>query len=154
MGLRRSARGRFVRGSAWALIVLGAVGCVERRYTIRTNPDNALVIVNGEEIGPSPASRSFAFYGDREIVISAPGYETLHVIQPVRAPIWDTYVTDFFSENVIPYTFRDEREFVYNLKPITTPPESELVQRATALRQQGVVPPKPKRGGILGFFGF
>ena len=154
MSLRHSARRRIVRGSAWAVLVLGLAGCVERRYTIRTNPENALVIVNGEEIGPSPASRSFAFYGEREILISAPGYETLHVIQPINAPLWDAPVIDFFTENLVPYTFRDEREFVYNLKPVAVPSDAELVQRASALRQQGTVPPKPHRGGILGFFGF
>ena len=154
MSLRDSARRRIVRGSAWAVLALGLAGCVERRYTIRTNPENALVVVNGEEIGPSPASRSFYFYGERDIMISAPGYETLHVIQPINAPIWDNNFTDFFTENLIPYTFRDEREFTFNLKPVVVPSDAELVQRASALRQQALVPPKPHRGGILGFFGF
>ena len=44
-------------------------GCVERRYTIRTDPPGATVVVNGEEIGPSPASKSFIYYGDRKITL-------------------------------------------------------------------------------------
>ncbi len=52
-----------IRGPA-ALLMLAALGllsgCVERRYTIRSDPPGATVIVNGEEIGPAPASKSFS----------------------------------------------------------------------------------------------
>ena len=64
-------------------------GCVERRYTVRTDPPGAIVVVNGEVIGPSPASKSFIFYGDREITMMLDGYETKTVMQPIRAPWWD-----------------------------------------------------------------
>ena len=67
------------------VIALGLSGCVERRYTIRTNVP-ALAYVNGAEVGPTPGSQSFVYYGDREIILSAPGYQTLRVIQPVDAP--------------------------------------------------------------------
>ncbi len=139
---------------ALALLATGLVGCVERRYTIRTVPENALVVVNGEEIGPSPASHSFVFYGDRDILIMAPGYQTLHVVQPINAPFYDNGLTEFVTENLIPYTFRDERVFTYNLTPSTDTPAPELLARAGALRQQGQIQPPPKRRGILGFFGF
>lgn len=149
-----------VRGSkgratvALAVVALGMAGCVERRYTIRTIPDNALVIVNGEEIGPSPASKSFAYYGNRDIIISAPGYTTLHVVQPINAPFWDNGLTEFFSENLVPVTLRDEREYVYKLEPANTSVGGDLVGRAESLRRQGQTAPPPRRGGILGFFGF
>ena len=152
----RGARGRGRAAALLAILALapGMAGCVERRYTIRTIPDNALVIVNGEEIGPSPASRTFFYYGDRDVVISAPGYETLHVVQPINAPFWDNGLTDFFTENLVPVTLRDEREFVFKLKPATTVSDAGLMDRAASLRAKGQVPLKPLRGGILGFFGF
>ena len=68
---------RPLAGAAGALLIglatgLGSLsGCVERRYTIRTDPPGALVIVNGEEIGPTPVSRSFIYYGDRKITPDA-----------------------------------------------------------------------------------
>ena len=67
----------------------GLPGCVERRYTIRTDPPGALAIVNGEEIGPTPVSRSFTYYGDREITLMLDGYKTKTLIQPIAAPWWD-----------------------------------------------------------------
>src|SRR5262249_35483816 len=101
---------------AFALVT---TGCVERRYTIRTEPPGALVYVNGEELGTAApvVSRSFIYYGKREIVLIADGYQTQKIIQPIDAPWYDNQLTDFFSECLIPWTIRDEREFVYRLAP-------------------------------------
>ncbi len=136
------------------IIACALSGCVERRYTIRTNPPGALVIVNDEEIGPSPVSRSFEYYGARKITLIADGYETQTLIQPMNAPWWDTLGTEFFTENLVPMTLRDDREFVYTLKPATIPQTNALVNKGEMLRRQGQTAPPPRRGGILGFFGF
>jgi PEGA domain len=129
-------------------------GCVERRYTIRSDPPGATVIVNGEEIGPAPASKSFVYYGDREITLMLDGYATKTVIQPINAPWWDNYVTEFFTENIVPVSLRDEREYKYQLTPAQSPPLAELRDRAEGLRSEARVLPKPRRGGILGWLGF
>lgn len=129
-------------------------GCVERRYTIRTDPPGALVVVNGEEIGPSPASRSFYFYGDREITLIRDGYKTETFIQPINAPWFDNYLTEFFTENVIPMQMRDDREFKYTLKPYVSSPEGALRDRAESLRTEAQVLPKPRRTDFWGWLGF
>jgi hypothetical protein len=141
-----------------ASMVLVAVavcsGCVERRYTLRTEPPGALAIVNGEEIGPTPVSRSYYYYGDREITFLLDGYETKTVIQPVNAPWWDNLATEFFSENLLPFTLRDEREFKYQLTRASSPRANDLRDRAEQLRAEARAQPKPRRGGILGWLGF
>jgi hypothetical protein len=129
-------------------------GCVERRYTIRSNPPGALVIVNGEEIGPTPVSKSFTFYGDREITLMLDGYETQTVIQKIDAPWWDNHFTEFFTENLVPYTYRDERDFTYQLSPTVVPDQNDVLNRGQNLRAQAQTPPKPRRTGILSYFGF
>lgn len=129
-------------------------GCVERRYTLRTDPPGALAIVNGEEIGQTPVSRSFWYYGDREITFMLDGYETKTIIQPMNAPWWDNLFTEFFTENIVPFNLRDEREFKYVLTPASTPRANDLRDRAEQLRGQGQTIPKPRRGGILGWLGF
>lgn len=152
MSGNRGRRALFVLGLCVASA--GLTGCVERRYTIRTNPPGAIAIVNGEEIGPTPVSRSFTFYGDRKITLIADGYQTQQIMQPIKAPWWDNNITDFFSENVVPVTLRDERDFTYTLVPATVPKEQDLVNRGQQLRSEGQVEPKKLRRGILGFFGF
>lgn len=139
-----------------ALVALAALatGCVERRYTIRTNPPGALVYVNGEELGPAPISHSFTYYGDREIVLVADGYQTQRIIQPIKAPWYDNALTDFFTENLLPFTLRDEREFVYEMAPATNPSPGELSGRAESLRSQAKFPPPERRRGFLGALGF
>lgn len=135
-----------------ALASLG--GCVERRYTIRTNPPGALAIVNGEEIGRTPVSRSFTFYGDRDITLMMDGFETQRFTQPVGAPWYDNLLTEFFSENVVPFTIRDERDFTYQMVPSTMPATNDVLNRGQALRAQAQAPPPPRRGGLLGWLGF
>src|SRR5262249_10186113 len=75
-----------------AAIMTAACGCVERRYTVRTEPPGAQVIVNGESLGPAPASHNYYYYGDREITLVLDGYETRTLIQPINAPWWDNYL--------------------------------------------------------------
>jgi hypothetical protein len=152
MSGKRARRAKILLGLCLACAAL--TGCVERRYTIRTNPPGAIAIVNGEEIGPTPVSRSFTFYGDRKITLIADGYQTQQIQQPIKAPWWDNNITDFVTENAIPITLRDEREFTYTMTPGTIPPEQDLVNRAQGLRAEGQVEPKKLRRGILGFFGF
>jgi hypothetical protein len=143
--VRLSGRRRLALSLGLATGLCALAGCVERRYTIRSNPPGALAIVNGEEIGPTPISRSFTYYGDREITLMADGYDNFTTIQPINAPLWDNMVTEFFTENLIPYTFRDEREYVYQLTPASVPAKNELLGRAEALRAQGQIIPPPRR---------
>jgi hypothetical protein len=129
-------------------------GCVERRYTIRTEPPGATVLVNGEEIGPAPASRSFNYYGDRRITLILDGYQTKTLIQPIKAPWWDNYLTEFFTENLVPVSVRDERVFKYGLEPTQKPSQMELQARGESLRTDARILPKPYRSGILNWLGF
>ncbi len=129
-------------------------GCVERRYTIRSEPPGATVVINGEEIGPTPASKSFYYYGDREIILMLDGYATKTVIQPINAPWWDNYFTEFFTENMVPVSLRDERDFKFQLEPAQSPTQDDLRGRAESLRGEAQILPKPRRGGILGWLGF
>jgi hypothetical protein len=73
------------------------------------------------------------------------GYNTKTVIQPIREPWWDNIVTEFFVENLIPYTFRDEREYLFPLETATVPEKNDLVARAEGLRAQGKIIPPPRR---------
>jgi hypothetical protein len=143
-----------VRSVIGLLLVSCAGGCVERRYTIRTEPPGALAIVNGEEIGRTPVSRSFTYHGDRDITLMLDGYQTQRIIQPINAPWYDNLLTEFFTENLVPFTIRDERDFTYRMTSATVPMIDDLRARGENLRAQAQVAPPPRRGGILGFLGF
>jgi len=137
----------------WVLFALISSGCVERRYTIRTNPPGALAYVNGEEIGTTPVSRSFTYYGDREITLVQDGFETQRIVQPVKAPWWDNLLTEFVSENLIPWTMRDERDMTFQMVPNQDVPDAMLTQRAEEMRAASQGSPQddepPRRGFSL-----
>jgi hypothetical protein len=115
-------------------------GCVERRMTIRTNVDNqggALVYLDNEEVGISPVSTGFTYYADREIRLVKDGYETVTLVQPICAPWWDSLLLEFFTENLCPFTLRDERQFHYELPAVAAVSSSEVIQRGSQLRSEG-----------------
>jgi hypothetical protein len=138
---------------AFLLAIVSLSGCVERRYTIRSDPPGALVIANSDEIGVTPVSKAYTFYGLRRFRLMREGYETLDIEQPFDPPWFDNYLTEFFTENLIPYTFRDERTLTYKLSPEKQAEKVPLTERAEALRAEAKTLPPPRRGGILGFFG-
>ncbi len=145
------------RRAAVALMVMLALalpGCVERRYTIRSEPPGALAVVNSEEIGRTPVSRSYIFYGKRDVTLMMDGYQTKKLVQPFDPPWYDNKLTEFFTENLWPFTIRDEREFTYKMDPVVEVPRDQLVGRADSLRIDAQSAPKPRRGGILGWLGF
>ncbi len=128
------------------LLSVAFTGCVERRMTIRTNVDDqggALAYIDNQEIGYTPIATGFTYYADREIRLIKDGYETVTLVQPIRAPWWDSLPIEFFVENLWPFTMRDDREFVYPMSPMANVTTGEVIQRGQQLRseaQQGAEP--------------
>lgn len=125
--------------------MLAGPGCVSRRMTIRSEPSGALVEVDGKRIGVTPVSMDFTYYGTREFVISAPGYETLTVQQPVQRPYYQYFPIDFISDHFLPWHVTDRHDFTYQLQPRVVPIDEEenLIQRGRNFRSQaqmGTVP--------------
>ena len=123
------------------VLVASVAGCVERRMTIRSNPPGAQVYVDDYEIGTTPVSTEYIYYGTRKIRLVKDGYETLTVYQPMPPPWYDWPGVDFFSENVWPHKIRDERSFEYQMQPLVTVPTDELRARAEQLRSASQVVP-------------
>lgn len=93
------------------------LGCVQRRMMIRSYPEGALVYLNGQEIGRTPVTTNFTYYGDFEVKLVKDGYETETIIQPVPMPWYQIPPIDFVSENIVPQKIHDRRELSYNLRP-------------------------------------
>ena len=114
-------------------LVLG--GCVERELTINTKPEEALVILNDEEIGTSPVAVSFNWYGDYYVRISKPGYETLNTHRQLKGPWYDHFPFDFFAQIVIPDRIVDSYEWTFELSPKQQISREELVQKAQEMKK-------------------
>ena len=116
-----------------AAIILG--GCVERNLTINTNPQGALVVLNDEEIGTSPVTVSFEWYGDYDVRISKEGFETLKTHRNLKAPWYDNFPFDFFAW-LNPERIVDEYEWTFELAPKKEISREELIEAAEELKKQ------------------
>ena len=111
-------------------------GCVERNLTINTEPQGALVILNDEEIGTSPVTVSFEWYGDYWVRISKEGYESLNTHRPLKRPWYDYFPFDFFAQIINPNRIVDSYEWTFPLEPKKQISREELIQAAEKLEKQ------------------
>ena len=126
--------------------VLPVTARVRRRLTIISNPPGAVVFVDDREIGVTPVSTSFTYYGTRKIQLVMEGFETLTVKRTFSPPWYQWPVIDFISENMIRRELRDERVVDFRMVPQRIVPSDVLLQRAQRLRdrsRQGAVTELP-----------
>jgi len=136
-------RRRAIIALGLAVICACQLGCVQRRLTIRSNPPGALVYVDDYQIGTTPCSTDFVYYGKRKVRLVLSGYETLTLIQPVPTPWYQYPGLDFVSENLVPGEIRDERVVEYTLQPQVIVPSLQLLSRANNLRHGAAAPQTP-----------
>ena len=117
-----------------ATIILS--GCVERKLTINTEPQGALVILNDEEIGQSPVTVSFEWYGDYNVAIRKEGYQTLKTHRKLERPLHDKFPFDFFAQILNPKRIVDSYEWTFKLAPKQEISREELIQKAQELKEQ------------------
>jgi hypothetical protein len=118
------------------LVLIVLAGCVERELKINTKPQGALVALNDEEIGESPVTVSFNWYGDYCVRISKEGYETLNTHRDLKGPWYDHFPFDFFAQIVNPNRIVDSYEWTFELSPRKQISRDELIQDARELKKQ------------------
>ena len=113
-----------------------AVGCVgtRRQLTIESDPPGALVYVNGDEVGRTPVTKDFVYYGTVDLKLRKDGYELLEDRPRVWAPWWQVPPIDLVAEA---FSLTDRHRLSYELTPQEqgADPE-ELVSRGIELRGQ------------------
>jgi hypothetical protein len=135
-------RSRYCEGGLSALIIAGLImslllgGCVERRLTINTEPQGAIVVLNDEEIGISPVTVSFEWYGDYDVRISKEGFETLKTHRKLKGPWYDHFPFDFFAGVLNPKRIVDSYEWTFTLAKQREPEREELIEDALELKKQ------------------
>jgi hypothetical protein len=119
-----------------ALAVVLCCGCVERQLTINTEPQGALITLNDEQIGVSPVTVSFNWYGDYWVRADKEGFETLETHRELKAPLHDRFPFDFFTNVLYPGRIVDEYEWTFELAPRQDLTREQLLEQADALRTQ------------------
>lgn len=98
-----------------------------------------MVLVDGREIGYSPASVDFTYYGTREITLIKDGYETLTTLQSYEKPWYQYPGVEFFSDNFLPATVTNRHDLTYNMRPTTVQASGDIRDRADAFRSRAMI---------------
>lgn len=125
-----------------AALVITATSCVRRTLSITTEPPQALIFLNDQEVGRSKVSTDFLWYGDYDVVVRKEGYKTLHTHWDIKPPWYQIIPVDFFAEVLWPGHFHDQHEHHFVLEPLTRPSTEELIGRAMETRMQALNPRK------------
>ena len=104
--------------------------------TFVSNPPGAMVLLDGKEIGYSPASADFIYYGTRRVTMIMDGYETKTDLVTVSAPFYQWPIIEFFTDNFSPARITDRRMFKFDLQPKQLVPDEQLRDRARKLRSE------------------
>ena len=118
------------------LAVFLTAGCVERRLTIVTEPKEAVVWLNDEEVGTTPVTVNFNWYGDYSVRIEKSGYEILNTHRVLQRPLHDKFPFDFFAEVLWPKKIVDEYMWEFQLEPFQQTSPDELIQAAQDMQQR------------------
>ena len=131
-----SSTTNYLRFSLFVLLGLLVVfpGCVRRRLTVRSNPPGATVYVDDQEIGRTPVSTGFTFYGTRKLQLVRDGYEIANQREKITVPWYQLPPLDFVTENLWPGEIRDERVVDVELIPQQPVDTNQLVERGQNLR--------------------
>jgi hypothetical protein len=93
------------------------------------------VEISGVQVGRTPVTFPFTWYGDYEIILSLDGYETLVTHADITPPWYEVPPLDLFSE-IAPWTYHDQRFLHYELTPGEPTPREQLIRRADELAEE------------------
>ena len=98
-------------------LIFTLTGCVKRMVTINSDPSGAKVYFcnETEERGITPCTFDFTFYGSCPIKLVKEGYEDLNTAIYLKAPVYEYFPIDFFSEIILPVRFIDKHQGSYRL---------------------------------------
>lgn len=123
---------------------LALAGCVQRTLTITTRPSGALVMLNDQEVGRTPVTANFEWYGDYDVICRLAEYETLKTHTRVDAPWYEWPPFDFVAEVLWPWAVHDRHYREFTLTPKEYPTPEALLERADALRADTLGGPMPE----------
>ncbi|MFA5865260.1 MAG: PEGA domain-containing protein [Phycisphaerae bacterium] len=118
------------------LFLIGVVGCVERTITINSEPKGALVYLNDKEVGRTPVTVPFQWYGDYDVILRKDGFEPLKTHNKVVQPWYEYIPADIFAELFYPGTIHDDHLWEFELKTREPTNVKELQQRALDIQSQ------------------
>jgi len=115
------------------MIALPSTGCIHRTITIHSEPSGALVYLNDVEVGRTPTTVPFTFYGEYDVRLVKDGYRTLATARDANAPLYDLPGLDLFAE-MAPGQTKVELEWHFELDPVEPTDPATVIDHGRQLR--------------------
>jgi len=113
-------------------LALATTGCGTRRtITITSDPAGAMVYLNDREVGRTPVTVEFLWYGVYDVRLEAEGYEALWTTGQADAPLWDMPGPDLVAEAV---GYQVDLRWHFELAPREQAATEDVVDRARQMR--------------------
>ena len=124
--------------------VMSAVGCVERKMLIRSEPAGAPVWLDEAYVGVTPLEHPFAHYGARRVRVGPIRDENDKIrymeqerVVDIEPPWYEKFPIDFFFEVIYPKQLVDEHELpAFVLASAEGRPEGTPEERLRRLRDE------------------
>jgi hypothetical protein len=116
-------------------LIAGLGGCVERTISITSEPSGALVYLNDEEVGRTPVTVPFTYYGKYDVRLQKQGYTPLWTSGDAVAPWWEFPGPDLIAE------LGDNKvriDWNYKLEPRDENSPDEVLKNAQEMRDRTV----------------
>jgi hypothetical protein len=115
------------------IFLLLLVGCVQRQMTVVTDPPGAVVYLNDREMGRTPFTKAFLWYGNYDVVIRKDGYQTLKTTAEITAPFWQFVPLDALTDFLPLHDDQTIRFSLVEAKPVDP---QVLLARGLEMQQQ------------------
>ncbi len=126
-----------------AALLAGCYGQVQRDLTVESEPSGARFWLNDNEVGRTPVTVPFTWYGTYDVRLEHPGYAPLDAEADVNAPWFQWIPLDLAFETVVPGVHHDGHVFRFEMVPAEPADEAALLERAEAFRQEALEPEVP-----------
>jgi hypothetical protein len=123
-----------------AIAMTGCYGQVQRTLTIESEPGGALCWLNDNEVGHTPVTVPFTWYGTYGVRLEMPGYEPLVTEAVVKAPAYEWIPLDLAFETVVPGVHYDTHAYKFVMKKAEPTDADALRKRAEGFRKQAKSP--------------
>lgn len=133
-GMRHRTQLSFVLALAGTVCV---GGCVQRTITVTSEPTGALVHLNDEEVGRTPVTVPFTWYGTYDVRLERQGYAPLWTQAEAAAPWWEYPGPDLVAEAIPGVKSEVDWHFELEKRAAADAVDTDaLIERADELREQ------------------
>ena len=94
--------------------------------------------IDGKDVGYTPTSIDYTWYGTREVQLLKDGYETQTQLIDINPPWYQRFPLDFFSDNFLGTHIRDHRRYDLQMQPRQQDNAQNVIQRGRSLRSDAL----------------